>query len=182
MNLPSWLPLWAFIVILVIAGLFALWLLTLIVSSIFVKEFSRRLKNGSSAINMLLAERFEIMTSLIKLAKSHDINISKEDQKSISFLERIQDFQKLSKNDRDRRVLSFVHTAHNIISVFDRSEMVNDERYTEKLIEFNDVEESYRQKSAIYNADIIGFNYWVNVPTIKWLFKLFNLRNKDLIV
>lgn len=181
--LPEQFPDWLFIVLLVIASLIVLWIITFIVSISFTFIFKKKLKSGSNAVNMLLDQRLEIMNVFLSFAKQYKIKLSPDDVKNIALLERIHDFQKLSKEDRDYRVLTFVHSSYNIIAACESSsKLVKDPLYPNKLVEFNDIEESYRQKSALYNSDVIGYNYWVNVPTVKSLFKLFGLKNKDLIV
>ena len=177
------LPLPDRIAIIVVLSVVSLWLIALIISIIFSLIFHRKIRNNSNAINLLLTQRYEIMVSFIKIAESYRVKIPEEERKSIAYLERISNFQQLSKNDRDQRVLSFIHASHNIISLCEHSsKLVKSDEYTNNLIEFNDVEESYRQKSASYNADVIGYNYWISIPTIKFIFHLFGVRKKDLII
>lgn len=182
MLFPS-LDLWVNVLLYVALGLLCLFVLTLLLTLIFLLIFSRKIKNTSIVINLLLSQRYELMLDFLKFASNAKIKIPQEEIDSIANLERIIDFQSLSKQDRDQRVLSFVHAAHNIISLCDRSpKLLKDEHYNEKLVEFNDIEETYRQKSALYNADVIGYNYWINIPFVKILFRIFGKRNKDLIV
>ncbi len=177
------LPKWANILIYVGFGILALFIIAFITTIFFVAIFTRKIKNTSNTINLLLAQRYEVMMDFIKLAEKKRVKIPAEEKIAISYLERITDFQTLSKADRDQRVLSFVHSSHNIISICEHSsKLLHDERYSDKLVEFNDIEETYRQKSAQYNADIIGYNYWVNIPFIKIFLRLFGKKSKDLIV
>lgn len=177
------LPQWANILIYIGFGLLALYIVSFIITLFFVAIFSRKIKNNSTTINLLLAQRYEVMMDFIKLAEKKKVKIPAEEKVAISYLERVTDFQTLSKEDRDQRVLSFVHSSHNIISLCEHSpKLLKDERYSDKLVEFNDIEETYRQKSAQYNADVIGYNYWVNVPFIRVIFRLFGKKNKSLIV
>ena len=177
------LELWAQILIVVGICVVGLWLISFIVSLIFSFIFKQKIKNGSNAINLLLAQRYEVMKDFIKIASNRGIEIPKEEVKSINLLERISDFQALQKEDRDGRVLAFVHSSHNIVSICDHnSKIANDEMYADKLLEFTDIEESYRQKSALYNSDVIGYNYWVNVWTVKFLLRLLGFKKKDIVV
>ena len=183
MKLPSWLPMWGFVLIVVAAGLIALFILAFIITSIFYNIFAKRVKKGSVAIDLLMNQRFELMNQFLALLDKHQVEVSKEDKHAISRLERISDFQQLLKRDRDERVLAFVHSSHNIITLCENSEeVIKDPTYTDLLIQFNDVEETYRQKSALYNSDVIGYNYWVNVPVVKIFFRMAKKRSKDLIV
>lgn len=177
------LPVWAFVVIIIVLVLIGLFLITLLVSGIFVRVFYRQLKKNSSAINLLLSQRHEAVLEIVNLLKKHDVSIKKEDKKAVDKLERVNDFQALLKSDRDLRVLSFIHSTHNIITLCESTESVlKDPEYSDILLRFNDLEESYREKTALYNSNVYGFNYWINVPVAKYLYRLFKLRNKDLIV
>lgn len=177
------LPVWAFVVVVIVAVLLGIFILTLIVSSIFTNVFKRQLKQNSSALNLLLSQRYEVVSEIVQILKKHNIEVSSDDIKAINKLERVNDFQTLLKSDRDLRVLSFIHSTHNIITLCESSEEVmKDPSYSDILIRFNDLEESYREKTALYNSNVLGFNYWINVPVVKYIFRLFKLRNKDLIV
>lgn len=183
MNLPSWLPLWAFIVIVVVVSLFLLFILSFVITSIFYHAFSKRLKKDSIAIDLLMHQRYELMIEFMKVLDAHKIEVNEEDKRAINRLERISDFQLLLKQDRDERVLAFVHSSHNIITLCETHEtVVKDPVYTDLLLQFNDVEETYRQKSALYNSNVLGYNYWVNIPVVKIFFRMAKKRPKDLIV
>lgn len=128
-------------------------------------------------------QRHELMLQFIELLEKNDVKVNKEDIKAVNRLERIADFQLLLKQDRDERVLSFVHSSHNIITLCESNEPVlKDPHYTELLIQFNDIEETYRQKSALYNSNVLGYNYWVNIPFVKIFFRMAKKRSRDLIV
>lgn len=177
------LELWAKILIIAGVIIVGLWLLTLIVTMVFALIFKKRLKNDSNAINLLLVQRFESMKDFITLCNNYNVELPKDDVKNIELLERISDFQKLTKEDRDNRVLTFMHSAYNIVSICNHSKKVSqDELYAGKMVEFNDIEDTYRQKTALYNADILGFNYWVGVLPVKFIFLIFKLKKRDLIV
>ncbi|HBF68363.1 MAG TPA: hypothetical protein DDW20_03480 [Firmicutes bacterium] len=177
------IPQWLIIVLIIIGIIVALWLILFLMCLSFAIVFKKKIKSISSTINMLMYQRYEIVQSLIAILKKHDIEISLSDKNSISMLERVHDFQSLPKNDRDNRVLSFVHSSHNILSLCESSsDVINDDEYVNKLVNFNDIEETYRQKSALYNSDVIGYNYWVNVKLVKSLLRIFRFNPKDLIV
>lgn len=177
------MPQWLFITLIVIGVIIGLWLILFLMCISFAIVFKKKIRSISSTINMLMYQRYEIVQSLIKILKKHNIEISLNDENAISMLERVHDFQTLPKNDRDNRVLSFVHSSHNILALCESSsEVVNDDEYVNKLVNFNDIEETYRQKSALYNSDVIGYNYWVNVKLVKSLLRLFRFKPKDLIV
>lgn len=44
-----------------------------------------------------------------------------------------------------------------------------------------EMDEVYRMIVACYNADVLGYNYWIKFLPNRWIFKIFKVREKDLI-
>ena len=117
------------------------------------------------------------------IAKSNNILLPSDDVENISLLNHISDFQTLTKEDRDQRILSFMHSSRNLITLCSRNSVIKDSKeFLNALSKYKDIEESYRQISALYNSDVIGFNYWINVIFIRPFMKISKVKNKDLIV
>ena len=173
---------WGYVVLGVVGGVIALWLITILTAFTFSSIFRSSLKKQSDAVNLLLTQRRDSMIAIIKIFVKHKIEVSPEDVKSINKLERIDNFQALSKDERDEKVLTFVHGSHNILNLADLHEEVkNDEEFELAVNLFNDVEAAYRKKVSAYNSKVLGFNYWIKIPTTKFIFKLFKCTDTDLI-
>lgn len=123
------------------------------------------------------------MLRFIALANENSINVPMSYIKNINRLERIDDFQTLDKSNRDERVLAFIHGSHNILSLFEQnSALLELDTYKDNLMSYTSIEEAYRQKVALYNSDVIGYNYWANMFSMRFLFRRFGFTQKDLIV
>lgn len=178
-----WSTNWYLVLIGVLGGLLFLWILAFVVAISFTTMFKRNIDKTSVALNLLLTQRRDAMLDLIKIIESHDVNVSLEDINLINRLERVENFQALSKDERDDRVLTFVHGSHNLINLAQRHEEIyNDDDYKTLIAIFDDIEESYRRKVGAYNYHVTGYNYWIKIPTVKWLLKLMKHSQKDLIV
>ena len=82
-----------------------------------------------------------------------------------------------------QHILSFMHSSRNLITLCSRNSLIKDSKeFLNALSKYKDIEESYRQISALYNSDVIGFNYWINVIFIRPFMKISKVKNKDLIV
>ena len=169
-------------------GLLALFIIFLIglhiFTLVFALTFKMYLHKDSNSINLLLAQRRETALEIVKIALSHDVEISKDDIKGINRLERVEDFQALKKEDRDERIFSFIRSSYNVIHLCNSSRKIsNDKRYEPLLDLYNGVEQAYRQKVAKYNSDVLGYNYWIKVPGTKLFYKfLLRFKEKDLLV
>ena len=154
------------------------------IALMFALSFKRKLQKQSNSINLLVAQRRETVLEIVKLALSHDLEISREDIKGINRLERIEDFQSLKKDERDERIFSYIRSSYNIIHLCDSSRKVSNDKQYEPLLDlYNGVEATYRQKVARYNSDVLGYNYWVRVHGARVFFKyILRFKQKDLIV
>ena len=184
-TVGEWFQSYWWVILLIVLGvtifLFLAWHFTALM---FATAFKHKLRRQSNSINLLLAQRRETVLEIIKLALSHDLEISREDIKGINRLERIEDFQSLKKDDRDDRIFSYIRSSYNIIHLCDSSRKVsNDKRYEPLLDLYNGVEATYRQKVARYNSDVLGYNYWVRVTGAKIFFRyILRWKKKDLLV
>lgn len=192
MDMPEWfasfclgeaLPKWALALVIIAAIIVGFWLLLFISSLCFTLHFRKRLRKLSTPLNLLLYERRDALLALVALLDENRVRVPEADRKALDLLERIDDFQALSKKERDRRVLGFVHAAHNIITIGERRKKVASMPSFKTLIErLAGIDDVYRQKSALYNSRVLGYNYWSNMITCRHLFRLFGLKKKDCIV
>lgn len=174
---------WLMILIIVLSIVVGVWLIALIFALSFYFTFKKSLKRESDALNVLLKERHQTLSRYVEVAKKYNIEISNKDIDGIKRLERIDDFQSLTKVDRDERLFAFIKSAHNITSLCDQNtDFLNDKEYDLLKNMYLDLEDAYRQKCAKYNSDVLGFNYWIHIPGTRLLFKIFKIKKKDLII
>ena len=161
------------VIISIVASLVGLYILAFIAALLFALHFQKKIQKRSNIINMLISERKDAINQIIKFAEKNDLEIKQIHKKN----------KKLEKKDRDTRILDFLYSSSTIVSICSTVESINkSDTFQELLLTFNDVEGIYRKNCGIYNSDIVGYNYWVNLLGYRYLFKLFRLKTKDLIV
>lgn len=57
--------------------------------------------------------------------------------------------------------------------------MLNQEEYQQVLTNLNELEKVYRDHLMMYNADVLGYNFWINFFPTRFVFKIFRLKKKD---
>lgn len=177
------MPDWLIITLCVIGGIVGLYLICAITCLIFVKIFSVKIKSSNNALNVLIHQRYELASKVILLLEENGIKVSEENKKGVEKLERIDNFQALEKNDRNDRINIFSHSmAEMMTSIKNNSAVIGDDVANNLIKDYRDIEDLYRQKSSVYNADVIGYNYWICTPLIKWITKLFRKHKKDLVI
>ena len=167
-------------VLVVVVGLYILWVIT---SFIFAAVFKSQVDKGSKALNLFLNQRYDIMVSLMRVIRKYDVEIPKKDVDEINNLERVEDFQNFSKDERDERLLAFIHGTQNILALAERNpKILKDEEYDVLKTLLVDSENAYRQKVVQYNADVQGYNYWIAVFSTKFIHRIFKQKPKDLVI
>ena len=169
------------IVIIVIASIIGLWLLLFLVDLIFVLGFFRIFKKHKKAITVVLYTKLENMRKLFSVMKQSGIKI---DDRLVTVLNEVNenDFADPSsaKFDKSKNALSYLKD--EIMFLANQNPDLNSN------IDFiqakNNISESdliYRNNVTMYNADVLGYNYWISFGPCGFVFKLFKLKKKQII-
>ena len=169
------------IVIIVIASIVGLWLLLFFVDLIFVLGFFRIFNKHKKAIIVVLYTKLENMRKLFSVMKQSGIKI---DDRLVNVLNEVNenDFDDPSsaKFDKSKNALSYLKD--EIMFLANQNPDLNSN------IDFiqakNNISESdliYRNNVTMYNADVLGYNYWISFGPCGFVFKLFKLKKKQII-
>ena len=169
------------IVIIVIASIVGLWLLLLFVDLIFVLGFFRIFKKHKKAITVVLYTKLENMRKLFSVMKQSGIKI---DDRLVKVLNEVNenDFADPSSAEFDKSKNALSYLKDEIMFLANQYPDLNSN------IDFiqakNNISESdliYRNNVTMYNADVLGYNYWISFVPCGFVFKLFKLKKKQII-
>ncbi len=169
------------IVIIVIASIIGLWLLLFFVDLIFVLGFFRIFKKHKKAITVVLYTKLENMRKLFSVMKQSGIKI---DDRLVKILNEVNenDFADPSSAEFDKSKNALSYLKDEIMFLANQYPDLNSN------IDFiqakNNISESdliYRNNVTMYNADVLGYNYWISFVPCGFVFKLFKLKKKQII-
>ena len=169
------------IVIIVIASIVGLWLLLFFVDLIFVLGFFRIFKKHKKAITVVLYTKLENMRKLFSVMKQSGIKI---DDRLVKVLNEVNenDFADPSSAEFDKSKNALSYLKDEIMFLANQYPDLNSN------IDFiqakNNISESdliYRNNVTMYNADVLGYNYWISFVPCGFIFKLFKLKKKQII-
>ena len=167
------------IVIIVIAGIY---LSLLIVNIIFIISFYVIMNKHNRAFKIILKSKLDSIKELAKKMSAvwgMEINneythLLDESQNMLNEKDFLKDCDTVKKN------LSYIN--NDLSSMCEENEEVkNDDEYI--LIEENikQLDSVYRTNVIMYNADVLGYNYWIRFLPFRYLWLLFRLKLKDFI-
>lgn len=176
-NLDTWLN--VLLTILVVIG--CLYILGLIVDLIFIFSFKHILKIHNKTLNVALTTKYIYIEKLIELMEENSVEIDPK---------YIEQFKTINTKHFKHQDCHDCKNARDILNNlrYELFFIAKKEKNVEELKAFitdksciKELDENYRDAVAMYNADVLGYNYWVRFLPYKWIFLLFKIKTKELI-
>ena len=180
MILDSWLRGWNILifVLLILAGLY---LLTLVVNMVFVISFSNMMRRDNRGIRVSLSAKLDILRKAQEVILANGLKITDKCAHSLRYLDS-EDFFEAQTEDflKATEELAMVEKEISGILFSSRKLAKNDEVELIKSL-LKDVNESLKTSVMAYNADVLGYNYWVRFTPCIFIFLLFKVKLKKTI-
>ncbi len=170
------------IILIVLASILGLYLLLLIINMIFVGSFSSIMKKHKKTLTIILNANHDAITQLINLLNEKNIPISDE------ILEKYRGFD--LKDFKQIGGPSYTETKNNLSYLRDslitqcssNDELKDNEDFLEIKGSLDELSLNYRSCVIMYNADVLGYNYWIRFLPCRFIFLMFEVKKKDLII
>lgn len=166
------------VVIIVISSIVGLWLLTLIVNLIFVSSFSSIFKKHKKAIPVILYTKCDSLKSIISILSQSGIDV---DNRYVALVNDIsfEDFVEPGsvQFEKSKNTLTYLKDELSTIAST-HPELDGDSEYMQAKKNIVDSEALYRNTVMMYNADVLGYNYWISFLPCRFVFKLFKVKKK----
>ena len=156
-----------------------LYLLVLIVGVTFVWSFASIMSHHSHDLTVILTNKRDNLIKLSGLLTSSGIKIDKKKNDALrNFdLKRIENHDgEDAKNARDE----LTSLSDYLLGVAtDNQAHLNQEEYQLITANIYELEKVYRHHVMMYNADVLGYNFWINFLPTRFIFKLLRFKRKD---
>ena len=175
------IPMELFLIVLrnVFIALAILFLLVLIVGVTFVWSFASIMSHHNHDITVILTNRRDNLVKLADLLNAAGIKIEKKKNDNLrNFdLKRIENQDgEDAKNARDE--LTSLQDYFLGLASDHQSELKEDE-YQLIINNILELEKVYRHHVMMYNADVLGYNFWINFLPTRFIFKILKFKRKD---
>lgn len=169
------------ITIIVILGVIALYLIGLLFNLGMVVWFRKALKTHRAGMAIAAYTKYDNLSKLIKILQKHKVDIDESVLVAMNSLDN-NSFSHPENPDGKEAIYKLTYVRESIMAVTRRNEALN------KHSEFKSARENvlemdvvYRNAVSLYNADILGYNYWVRFLPYRYMFILFKIKTKELI-
>lgn len=165
--------------LLVLTIIVGVYLLLIAVNAIFVTSFFVIMRKHDRAIAIILKSKLDNLKDLIKILDGYNAEISQELRelcsKTSDYLlgkDRLDNVEEVKKN------LSYLKS--------ELYTLIEEKNYSDDKIELisetiTQLDSVYRTNVIMYNADVLGYNYWIRFLPCRYIWLLFRTKEKDLI-
>ena len=169
------------ITLIVVGSIIAVWLLLLIVDLIFVGSYLAIFKKHKKAMVVILFTKLENMKKIFSIMKQSGVDI---DAKLVASLNEVkeEDFQEPASEACEKSKKSLSYLKDEIMFIANQNLDLNEN--SEFVTAKNNILESdtlFRTNVMMYNADVLGYNYWIRFFPCSFIFKMFRVKKLETI-
>lgn len=172
----------ALVITLIVAGsVVALWILLLIVNLIFVGSYNAIFKKHKKALTVILYTKLENMKKIFSILHQSGINIDKRLTDMLNDI-KVQDFSEPSSENFDKSKNSLSYLKDEVMFIANQNPDLNSSLdFVQAKNNVLDSDAKYRSNVVMYNADVLGYNYWIRFLPCRFVFKMFKVKKKQII-
>ena len=156
-----------------------IYLLIIIVSISFVWSFRSIMSHHNHDITVILTNRRD---NYIKLADLINKSGVKLDKKQVEVLNNF-DLKRIETQDGEDAKLAREELTslgeYLVMTATANETSLNNEEYQNVMANINELDKVYRQHLMMYNADVLGYNFWINFFPTRFIFKILRFKKKD---
>ena len=169
------------ITLIVIASIVAAWLLLLIVNLIFVGSYLSIFNKHRRAIVVILCTKLENMQKLFAVIHQSGVDV---DNRLTMLLNDVhpEDFNEVGSQayQKSNNGLSYLYDEIMFVANHN-SDLLNNADFIQAKNNIIESDQIYRNNVMMYNADVLGYNYWIRFLPCAFVFKLFRVKKKQII-
>ena len=156
-----------------------IYLLIIIVSISFVWSFRSIMSHHNHDITVILTNRRD---NYIKLADLINKSGVKLDKKQVEVLNNF-DLKRIETQDGEDAKLAREELTslgeYLVMTATANEASLNNGEYQNVMANINELDKVYRQHLMMYNADVLGYNFWINFFPTRFIFKILRFKKKD---
>ena len=154
------------------------YLLLLVVDISFVCSFSSIMKHHAHDLTVILTNKKDNFVKLINILASKGVKL---DKSKVELLHNF-DVKRIEAHDGEdakkaREELTSIH--EYLLLICSQSDFEIDDEYQQVLAYINELEIVYRHHLMMYNADVLGYNFWISFFPTRYIYKILRFKPKE---
>ena len=159
----------------------AIYLLFVIIDVIFVVSFSSILSRHDHDLCLILTNKKDNLDNLVILLNKHGAKLDKKMVEALaSFDLKAIEHQEASEAKTARELLTSI-CDYLLLTARDDNKISNDAEFLLIASNLDEPEKVYRQHVVLYNADVLGYNFWIKFTPTCYIYKILKRQPKNII-
>lgn len=159
----------------------ALYLLAVVFDIIFVVSFSSILARHEHDLYLTLVNKKDNLDRLLALLNKNSIKLDKKAIKPLEEFDlKVIEHQDGEEAKQARENLTMI-SEYLLLTSRSDAKISNSEEFIELSASIDEVEKVYRQHVLLYNADVLGYNFWISFVPTAYIYKIIKRKKKDII-
>ena len=156
-----------------------IYLLILIVDISFVVSFSSIMKHHAHDLTVILTNKRDNLIKLFEVLNAKGFKLDKKKIEALNYF----DLKRIENHDGEdaraaRNELTSIYDY--IISICEQNDIEDKEgEYQKVLVNINELENVYRHHLMMYNADVLGYNFWIAFFPTRFIYKVLRIKPKE---
>ncbi len=162
----------------VLAGVY---LVFVVLDVIFVVSFSSILSHHDHDLSLILANKKDNIDNLVTLLNKHGVKLEKKKVEELSNFDLNAIEHQDGEEAKNARELLTSISEYFLYIARDNEKVSNDNEFFEIAANIEEIEKIYRQHVVLYNADVVGYNFWISFFPTRFIYKILKRKPKDII-
>ena len=154
-------------------------ILLVIVDVSFVCSFSSIMKHHAHDLTVLLTNKRDNLVHLAELLAKSGVKLDKKKVESLNNF----DLKRIEKQDgEDAKAAREELTSLNeyLLSICEENDIKNNDSEVQKVLaNIMEVEKVYRHHLMMYNADVLGYNFWISFFPTRFIYIILKFKPKE---
>ena len=156
-----------------------IFLLMIIVDVTFVASFSSIMKHHAHDLTVILTNKRDNLAKLVEFFLGNGIKL---DKKKVENLQNFDTKRLEIKDNDDSKAAREELTSLNdyLLSIYEQNDIKDEQGECRKIIDnIYELEKVYRQHLMMYNADVLGYNFWIEFFPTRFIYIILRFKKKE---
>ena len=153
--------------------------LLVIVDVSFVCSFSSIMKHHAHDLTVLLTNKRDNLVHLAELLAKSGVKLEKKKVEALNNF----DLKRIEKQDgEDAKTAREELTSLNeyLLSICEENDIKNNDSEVQKVLaNIMEIEKVYRHHLMMYNADVLGYNFWISFFPTRFIYIILKFKPKE---
>lgn len=178
----NWWQITLLVVGVLLGVVLAMYLLSLIIAYFALKKFAMRIETRKRSIDVLLSQKYDVLVLVARIFKKNHVQMPSDFEDELS-PNMEGNLKKLTLTERMTIRSFLMKTTQTILYYAAQNPSISeDNEFLVLKRSLLEIDENYRKAITLYNADAVGYNYWIGMKVAYPLRKLGHFEEKQVIV